>query len=68
LLEKHLGRKAVIDRQPVQPGDVPVTFADISKAEKKLGYHPKVKIEDGIPLFVEWFLQNAKKQDPSARA
>ena len=67
LLEKHLGRKAVIDRQPVQPGDVPVTFADISKAEKKLGYHPKVKIEDGIPLFVEWFLQSAKKQDPSAR-
>ncbi len=55
LLEKHLGRKAIIDRQPPQPGDVPITFADISKAQKKLGYHPRVKIEEGIPLFVEWF-------------
>jgi UDP-glucuronate 4-epimerase len=57
LLEKHLGRKAVIDRQPPQPGDVPITFADIYKAKKKLGYHPKIKIEEGIPLFVEWFNQ-----------
>jgi UDP-glucuronate 4-epimerase len=55
LLEKSLGKKAVIDRQPAQPGDVPVTFADISKSRKQLGYAPKVKIEDGIPLFVEWF-------------
>jgi len=55
LLEKHLGKKAIIDRQPSQPGDVPVTFADISKARKKLGYNPRIKIEEGIPLFVEWF-------------
>jgi len=55
LLEKHLGRKAIIDRQPPQPGDVPITFADISKAQKKLGYHPRVNIEEGIPQFVEWF-------------
>ena len=59
LLEKHLGKKATLDRQPPQPGDVPITFADISKAEKKLGYHPRIKIEDGIPLFVEWFLHRA---------
>ena len=57
LLEKHLGRKAVIDRQPPQPGDVPITFADISRAEQKLGYHPKIRIEEGIPLFAEWFTQ-----------
>lgn len=57
LLEKSLGIKAVIDRQPLQPGDVPITYADISKAEKGLGYHPKIKIEQGIPLFVEWFQQ-----------
>src|SRR6267143_611200 len=55
LLEKHLGKKAIIDRQPVQPGDVPITYADISKARKHLGYNPRVKIEEGIPMFVEWF-------------
>src|SRR5882762_7953057 len=55
LLEKHLGKKAIIDRQPVQPGDVPITYADISRARKHLGYNPRVKIEEGIPMFVEWF-------------
>ena len=55
LLEKHLGKRAIIDRQPPQPGDVPITCADISKAQKKLGYHPRTSIEDGLPLFVEWF-------------
>ena len=55
LLEGALGKKAVIDRQPLQPGDVPVTFADISKARAKLGYNPRVKIEEGIKLFAEWF-------------
>ena len=55
LLEKALGRKAIIDRQPAQPGDVPITFANIEKARKKLGYNPRVKIEEGIPKFVEWF-------------
>jgi UDP-glucuronate 4-epimerase len=58
LLEKALGKKATIDRQPVQPGDVPITFADISKARARLGYNPRVKIEQGIPLFVDWFLKN----------
>ncbi len=58
LLEVNLGVKAIIDRQPMQPGDVPVTFADISKARKLLGYDPKTKIEDGIPRFVEWFREN----------
>lgn len=55
LLEKSLGKTAVIDRQPSQPGDVPTTYADISKARAKLGYSPSVKIEAGIPKFVEWF-------------
>lgn len=54
LLEKALNTKANIDRQPLQPGDVPITCADISKAKSKLGYDPKVKIEEGIPRFVEW--------------
>ena len=55
LIESALGKKAVIDRQPMQPGDVPITFADISKARARLGYQPKVKIEQGIKLFAEWY-------------
>ena len=55
LIENAVGKKAVIDRQPLQPGDVPITYADISKAQAKLGYQPKVKAEQGIPLFVDWF-------------
>jgi UDP-glucuronate 4-epimerase len=58
LLEAALGKKAVIDRQPVPPGDVPVTFADITKARARLGYHPQVKIEAGIKLFIDWFRKN----------
>jgi len=58
LLESALGRKARIDRQPPQPGDVPMTCADIGKARAKLGYQPRVKIEAGIPLFVDWFLKH----------
>ena len=57
LLEKSLGQKATIDRQPPQPGDVPITFADITRARQHLGYNPKIKIAEGIPLFVEWFRQ-----------
>jgi len=55
LLEAALGRKAVIDRRPLQPGDMPVTFADITKARARLGYNPQVKIEPGIKLFIDWF-------------
>ena len=59
LLEQTLGRKAILDRRPPQPGDVPLTCADISKAREKLGYNPLVKIEQGIPLFIDWFTRNA---------
>jgi UDP-glucuronate 4-epimerase len=55
LLERELGRKAVVERQPSQPGDVPQTFADISKARRLLGYDPRTPIEEGIRRFVEWF-------------
>ena len=57
LLESALGMEAQIDRQPLQPGDVPITYANIDKARRVLGYDPKTKIEDGIPRFVEWFRQ-----------
>jgi UDP-glucuronate 4-epimerase len=55
LLETELDMHATIDRQPPQPGDVPQTFADISKARALLGYNPKTQIEDGLRRFVEWF-------------
>ncbi|MBC7931277.1 MAG: GDP-mannose 4,6-dehydratase [Rubrivivax sp.] len=55
LLEKELGRDAIIDRQELQPGDVPQTFADITKARRLLGYDPQTPIEEGIRHFVEWF-------------
>jgi UDP-glucuronate 4-epimerase len=55
LLEKALQKQAIIKRLPSQPGDVPRTWADSSKSGSRLGYLPKVKIEEGIPLFLEWF-------------
>jgi len=57
ILEKTLDCHAVIDQQPPQPGDVPQTFADITKARQLLGYNPQTRIEDGIKRFVDWFRQ-----------
>lgn len=56
-LENITGKKAIIDRQPEQPGDVPHTFADITKAQKLLQYHPHVTLEQGLQKFYNWFLQ-----------
>jgi UDP-glucuronate 4-epimerase len=55
LIEKELGATAQIDRQPLQPGDVPQTFADVAKARRLLGYNPQTQIEAGIRKFVRWF-------------
>jgi UDP-glucuronate 4-epimerase len=55
LIEHALGKRAIVDHQPQQPGDVPVTFADVSKARRLLGYEPATRIETGIERFVEWF-------------
>ena len=54
LLETALGRPARIDRQPLQPGDVPLTCADITRAQAVLGYQPRIKIEEGVALFAAW--------------
>jgi UDP-glucuronate 4-epimerase len=59
LIEKALGKKALIEVLPEQPGDVPLTYADISKARQALGYCPSVCVEHGIPRFAEWFLSVA---------
>jgi UDP-glucuronate 4-epimerase len=55
LLEGELGREAVVERQPAQPGDVPQTFADVTKARRLLGYDPRTPIEEGVRRFVDWF-------------
>jgi UDP-glucuronate 4-epimerase len=55
LLERALGRRAIIDHQPLQPGDVPLTYADVGKARRLLGYEPQTNIEAGIDRFVDWF-------------
>ena len=58
LIEEAFGKKANVEMLEPQPGDVSITYADISKAERKLGYHPKIKIEEGIKRFVEWYKEN----------
>ncbi len=56
-IEKALGKKAVIERLPLQPGDVERTFADVTKARRDLGYNPNTEISDGLKRFVEWLRQ-----------
>lgn len=55
LIEDALGEKAEIDFQPMQPGDVPATYADIEASRRDLGFEPRVPIDEGIPRFVEWY-------------
>ena len=54
-IEAATGRKAVLDRRPNQPGDVPVTFADVRKAERLLGFKARVSLEEGLRKSVEWY-------------
>lgn len=55
LLEEACGRKAEIDFQPIQPGDVPATYANIDAIRSDLGYEPTTSIEVGVPNFVRWY-------------
>ncbi len=55
VLEEKIGKKAVLNKLPMQPGDVNRTFADISKAKTVLGYDPQTKFEEGIEKFLEWY-------------
>jgi len=57
LIEKELNKTAHIKQMPPSPGDPQITFADVTKAQKLLNYSPKVPIEDGIIMFVEWYRQ-----------
>ena len=67
VIENTLGIKAIIDRKPMQKGDVDKTVADISKAERLLGYKPQTRFVDGIAKFVDWWKQqNYEKTDKAA--
>jgi UDP-glucuronate 4-epimerase len=55
VLEECLGRKAVLERRPMQPGDVRATVADVSALERDLGFHPATSIETGVARFVAWY-------------
>ena len=59
-IENALGKQAKINKLPEQPGDMPRTCADISKARKLLGYNPTTRLSDGLPRFVDWFLRSGK--------
>ncbi len=66
LIGEALGVEPQLDCQPLQPGDVEQTYADISRARAELGYAPQTKIPDGIPKFVAWFREF--KQPPATGA
>lgn len=57
LLGKIIGKEVLINKLPKQEGDVDLTFADITKSKKELGYNPQVNIEEGLEKFVNWFNQ-----------
>lgn len=59
-IEKTVGKKAIIEKHPDQPGDVPKTFADITKAKQLLGYNPQTKLKEGLAEFYKWFTANSE--------
>jgi len=64
-IENALGKKAKINQLPEQPGDMPMTCADISKARKLLGYNPTTKLGKGLPRFIDWFLSSQRGNSPA---
>jgi len=64
LLERATGRRAIREYKPLQAGDVPLTWADISKAERLLGYRSATRLEEGLEQFVAWY----RAADPKRRA
>ncbi len=59
LIARYAGKEPIIEMHPIQPGDVPITYADISKAKEEIGYQPEVGIEEGIERFVKWYKETA---------
>jgi UDP-glucuronate 4-epimerase len=61
----ELGVEPKLERHPDQPGDVPITFADVTKAGELLGYSPKVPIREGLKRYVAWY--RARRERPASR-
>jgi UDP-glucuronate 4-epimerase len=57
-IEKALGKKAILERLPLQPGDVKITYADISRARAEINYDPKYTFDEGILEFISWYIAN----------
>ncbi len=55
LLEREFGRKAIKEMLPMQPGDVPATYADVNDLAHEIGFRPETTIEDGIARFAKWY-------------
>ena len=55
VLEQCLGRKAVVELLPMQPGDVRATIADVSDLEEATGFRPNTSVEEGVAKFVDWY-------------
>ena len=68
MLEDCLGKKAVKNMLPLQPGDVPDTFADVEDLVRDVGYKPATPVEVGIRRFVDWYLEYYKNQAPQQPA
>ena len=62
LIEKILGKKAVINFLPMQPGDVYESFADIDKSIEKLKFDPKTNVDEGVIKFIDWYLNYIKEK------
>ena len=58
IIENALGKKAVLNKQPCQQGDVKITYADISKSKSEIGYDPKYSFEVGLQEFIQWYFKN----------
>jgi UDP-glucuronate 4-epimerase len=58
-IEDVVGKRAIVERQPDRPGDVPITFADISRAARDLDYRPTVALPEGVRAFWEWYQARA---------
>jgi UDP-glucuronate 4-epimerase len=57
-VENIVGKKANIKEYPAQAGDVPITYADLTKSREMLGYNPKTKITEGMEIFIKWYQEN----------
>jgi UDP-glucuronate 4-epimerase len=61
LVEEVVGRRAIIVQEPPKPGDMPITYADITKARRVLGYNPTVSVREGMVRFWAWYQEHIAK-------